>query len=339
MSARLLQVTAAVIGAVLLVGAVFWPQAAAGGWLAAFDYWAGVPLGATGLLMIHRLVGGEWGEAMRPGLKGSASAMPLLLLGIVPVFIAMPVLFAWFGGAHARPDVLAHYLNWPFYLARSVILLAGFSVFAIMMARGRGGMGLAAIGVIFYAVALTAFAIDWVLAIRPATSYTGFGPATAIEYLSAALAWTVLTLPAMPQRTRSDLAGLMLALVLGAIYLNYMDYLTMWYGDVPEMIAWFVPRSAMPWKPFLLAGLVFGGVGPLLALLFGRTRYLPDNLEPAAASVLFGFACYEIWQVLPAFGVLAVPFAVLAMLAIGLFAMSLLPRRLRAHQTQGAAHG
>ncbi len=337
---RMLQILAALIAMALIVGAVFRPQAAAAGWLAGFVFWASIPLGALGLIMIHRLVGGRWGEVIAPVLAVTARAVPLLWFGIIPIFVAIPVLFVWYGGEHARPDVLAHYLNWPFYLLRGIAILGGFTVLSLTILRLRAAVGLAAIGMIFFAVALTIAGLDWVLALEPGTYFTGFGAATAIEYLAAALAWTVLAFPDMPQQTRDDMAGLMIATVLGSIYLNYMDFMIVWYGDVPSRIAWFLPRSAMPWKPFLVAALLFGGIGPLVGLLFGRTRFLGDGLKPAAISMLFGFSCYEIWQVLPPFGVIAIPFAVAAMAGIGALALAFAgDGRLAGRRAEEAGHG
>lgn len=318
---------AALAFAALIASAVFWPRAVAAGWLCAFAYWASIPLGGLALVMIHRLTGGRWGDVIAPVTLGTARAVPLLWLGIIPVFVAIPVLFDWHG---ARPDVLAHYLNLPFYVVRSVVILAGLTLFSLAMVRGRGRLGLPAVGLIFYAFVINIISLDWILAVEPQAFFTAFGAATAVEQLSAVLAWTVLMLPDMPRDVRRDLGALMLATVLASIYMNYMDFMIIWYGDVPHKIAWFLARSDLPWKAFFAAGVLFGGLGPLFALLFSRTRFLPDDLRPIALSMLVGYACYEMWQVLPDYGLIALPFAVVAMIGIAALAVSL-SRREAAH--------
>ena len=78
----------------LIVSAIFWPRDVVAGWLCAFAYWASIPLGALVLVMVHRLVGGTWGEEIAPAIGGAARAVPLLWVGLIPVFVAIPVLFA-----------------------------------------------------------------------------------------------------------------------------------------------------------------------------------------------------------------------------------------------------
>ena len=59
-----------VVGVVgLAVAALGWvldPAAFYGGWLSALTLLAAWPLGSMGILMIHALTGGRWGEVLQP---------------------------------------------------------------------------------------------------------------------------------------------------------------------------------------------------------------------------------------------------------------------------------
>ena len=131
----ILPVIGALAMAALVVIAVFALRQAAAGWLLAFTYIAGFPLGSLALLLIHRLTGGRWGEALEPFLRPLALTTPLLLLFVVPVLIASPILFPWQHGANGdvTHSVRLIYLNLPSYAARSLIALAGWSVLAYIL--------------------------------------------------------------------------------------------------------------------------------------------------------------------------------------------------------------
>ena len=119
-----------------MIVAVFAPRIAAAGWLVGFVFWSQIPLGSLMLMMIHRLTGGRWGEALYPALAPAARLVPLLLLVIVPVFIAIPLLDPWsHRSGDVKPDVLSYYLNAPFFIARSLIAIAGWSVLAFLLPR------------------------------------------------------------------------------------------------------------------------------------------------------------------------------------------------------------
>ena len=113
----------------MAIVAVFAPRIAAAGWLVGFVAWSQIPVGSLVLLMIHRLTGGRWGEVLYPAFAPAARLVPLLFLLIVPVFIAIPLLDPWTHRAgDIKPDVLSYYLNTPFFISRSLIAIAGWTV-------------------------------------------------------------------------------------------------------------------------------------------------------------------------------------------------------------------
>src|SRR6187401_2103166 len=71
-------------------------------YLVAWNFWAGISLGAIALLMVQYLTGGAWGLLLRRVLE--AAAGNILLLGILFLVLlpGLPALYVW-----ARPDVVA----------------------------------------------------------------------------------------------------------------------------------------------------------------------------------------------------------------------------------------
>ena len=68
-------VVVAVIGLAATLAGAFLVSARAffAGWLAAYVYWISLPLTALALLMIHDLIGGDWGVVLRPLLEAAAA--------------------------------------------------------------------------------------------------------------------------------------------------------------------------------------------------------------------------------------------------------------------------
>src|SRR5579864_7481039 len=113
-------------GAGLVATVVGWavaPSAFPHAWLAAVTVWMGWPLGCMGLLLIHALTGGRWGEAIRPQLVAGMVTLPLLLPALIPSMTMLAALYPW-----ARTDMALHlnnrlYLNLPFFAGRVIVYL------------------------------------------------------------------------------------------------------------------------------------------------------------------------------------------------------------------------
>jgi hypothetical protein len=311
-------IAAVVASAALVVVAFFDPRSAAGGWLLGFTYVAAFPLGSLAWLMIHRLTGGRWGEALEPFLLPMAQTIPLLLILVVPILLTLPVLFAWTQGAsgHVTQSVHLVYLNIPSYAVRSLAALAGWSILAFIVpgARGRAALLIGGIGLVFYAVAVTFAAQDWLLAAEPPFISTSFGASVAFTQLLAALSLAAVF--GRRDREFPDLGGLMLVVTLGITYTDFMAVLVMWYGDVPSKIFWFVERIQQPWRALAIAVFIITSVVPIVLLMFARVRANRTALCCIGACSLTGLALYQAWLLAPAFGPATLGTASLALLAM-----------------------
>jgi hypothetical protein len=339
---RSLFVLAAIAAVGMVIVAVFAPRTAAAGWLVGFVFWSQIPVGSLMLLMIHRLTGGRWGEALYPAVAPAARFVPLLFLLIVPVFIAIPVLDPWSHRAgDVKPDVLSYYLNTPFFIGRSLIAITGWSVLAFLLPRvtGRPGQLVAAVGLVFHCVLISVVSVDWVLSLEPPFISSSFGASMAITQLIAALAWAALRAPqAADDPVTGDIGGLLLAFVLGITYVDFMAFLVMWYSDLPSRLFWFVERD--PWSALAAAAFVFGSAAPILALLLARVRNRVRELRAVAISVLAGLALYYAYLIVPPFGARALAAAALAVIAIGLLVAAVAGRPMNDTAVAGrAVHG
>ncbi len=304
----------------LVVLSLFAPRIAASGWLVAFVFIATIPIGSLEALMIHRLTGGRWGERLALVWQTAAATIPLLGLMVIPVLIALPVLYAWMSGAdHVTPGVAHFYLNWPLYVTRSAIAFIGWSALALMLPRlgGKAGVLLAGLGMVFQAVMITLVSVDWILSAEPVFMSTSFGATIAIVQLLAALDFAALAAPRdLDESAVSDLAGLMLAVTLGLTYLNFMTVLVVWYSDLPHKVDFFVIRAFSPWKWLASLAFAFGSVAPILSLLLQKVRFSRTALRAVATSSLTGIALYVAYLLAPVYGAWSILTALVATIGL-----------------------
>lgn len=312
---------AAVIVVVLVGCAIISPRAAAAGWLVGFVFGAQILIGSLSLVMIHRLTSGNWGEVIAPAVDAAAATVPLLILLVLPLFVAIPALYPWAQHpSFIKSDVLTLYLNRSAFILRSVVAIAGWSMLAFLLRQSDGGRGrlLAALGLVFHAVAISSVSIDWYLSIEAPFTSSSFGASAAICSLVAALAWAAVWSPVSDGDVAiGDVGALLLATVLGLTYIDFMAVLVIWYGDLPREEAWFVARQRFPWTLLAVAAFVLCSVVPILALIQSRFR---NRLRPVRAvgfATLFGIAIYDAYLITPPVGALALGTSLLAVMAIG----------------------
>lgn len=308
--------------AILGIGFALRPKTVLQGWLIAVLFLSGIPLGSLALLLIYRLTGGRWGAAFAPILTVAASTTPLLVLLFLPVFFGLSALYPWAAEPSVvRPAVATLYLNHPAFIVRSVVALLGWSVLALCVVRSRGAILLAAVGLIFNGIAMSFIAVDWILSIEPAFSSSAFAAAMVVQQMLSALAFAALTSGAHGDtRAREDLGALMIATLLGTVYLDYMSYVVIWYGNLPEKVAWYVVRGQGGWQWLLLANVVIGVFLPFCLLLARRCRQSSSTLRLVAGLVLLGVFLHIVWLVAPAFDPGATVVSVVAVVALTCFA-------------------
>lgn len=98
---------AAIVGAVALllcgIGAYSRPDEFYQSYLFAFVFWMGISIGCAEVLMLHHLVGGDWGLAIRRLLESASRTLWVMLVLFVPILLGLRHLYLW-----ARPDEVLH---------------------------------------------------------------------------------------------------------------------------------------------------------------------------------------------------------------------------------------
>src|SRR5690349_6638541 len=93
---QMLSIVVGVIGsAACLVGSLYEPGLVIRSYLAAFVFWAGLALGALGVLMMQYVTGGRWGRILLQALTSAALTLPLLAILFIPIAIGTSLIYPW----------------------------------------------------------------------------------------------------------------------------------------------------------------------------------------------------------------------------------------------------
>jgi hypothetical protein len=306
----------------LVWGVLLSPRLALAGWLAGLLFWLGIALGAYALLAVHALTSGLWLRSLYPVLAPAVASMPVFVLLAMPLYLGAATLWPWV----TDPSLAKHasvarwYLNLPGFALRGVVAFAGWSLLGLLLVgSGARRPAVGAPALIFHAFALTAIALDWILSFDPHFRSTAFAAELGVTQVLAAMAWCAVLEPE-PAGTRGkagDLAMLMIAAALGAMYLGFAQYLVAWYGNLPDKAEWFLRRQELPWVVLNVASILLSAVLPVAALLPGLMRRSPRALAWIGAGTLAGVLLYVVWLVGEPFGPWILLSAALGTVAVG----------------------
>jgi hypothetical protein len=297
MSARHLIVIGLALAAValLLIGAA--PADALRAWLAAAFLWSGLPFGSLGLLMVMRLVGGRWDEALPPFLEAGALTLPISFVSLLPVLLGLSVLYPW---AVQPPSGFQGWWLAPLpFVLRTLVLYLGMSLALwALVTRQPAAMATACAGLLFMLPMMTFVLVDWLLSLEPTFHSSGFGLyAMSIQFTVALMAAVALLLDRQPERTAA-LAAIMITLILVWLYLAFTHYLIIWSGDLAELVGWYKERGKGGWGVAYAIAALIEAVS-FLVLIFPGPRRSARALRAVAMAMLFGKLVEAAWLVLP----------------------------------------
>src|SRR5262245_2916401 len=111
-------------------------------WLIGFVFCTGLSLGSLALLMTQYMSGGNWGLVSRRIFEAGSRLLPYCAVLFIPVAAMLASLYPW-----ARPEAAtdraiqakALYLNWKFFIARTVIYFAVWILCATLLNSWSAG--------------------------------------------------------------------------------------------------------------------------------------------------------------------------------------------------------
>jgi Ni/Fe-hydrogenase subunit HybB-like protein len=263
-----------------------------GALIASWLFFAGAAAGALAFRAFFQIVDARWARPL--------GALGAIQIGFTPVvFLVLVVILMGAGLAPWLPPDGATRPRILLLAVRQLVLcgaLFGFAYYSLRATRGDGEKPSVAAAVVYcllFATVLSFWAFDFVLGPDPSFQSTLIGP---YVFMSAFVAGTgVVTLFALRQKTlsateRRDVGAFTLALSIFWGYLFWSQYLTIWYGNLPDEVAFALRRSGGA----VLAVVVLVFVVPFVTLLHPKGRGSSRVLGGLIALQLLGLwlNCY-----------------------------------------------
>ncbi len=283
-------------------------------YLVGFAFVALISLGCLFLLMINHVTGGMWSIPVRESLEGGAQLVVVTAVLFIPILFGLPILYPWAQPNTVSADpLLQHqspFLNPTFFLIRAVIYFAVWIFLAWRMTRpGAPKRTTAIIGLVIYFPLATLAAIDWFMSLEPHWYSTIYGVLFLASQAFTAYAFVIVLLLLTPtpapevseQQTRQDLGNVLLTILITVTYLQFMQFLVIWAGDLPDEISWYLERTAGGWSLVALVLIMLNIVVPFVLLLSRQIKSRIRSLALVALLILITQFVYVYWLILPAF--------------------------------------
>lgn len=302
------------------------------GWLVAWMFWLGLSLGSLAVLMVHNLTGGRWGNASFAAIDSGVRTVPLAALAIIPILVGLDSIYPW---TEISPTdlVMKHkeaYFNYPileikfFYWRAAFYVLCwiGLAFWVLSLRRravesgdatvGRRLRRLSALGLALYGLTITFASIDYGMSLEPHWFSAIYGVifmvSQALMGICTALLFTLLFSstsggrPAFPSKQgMSDLGTLMFAFTMLFAYMSFIQFLIIWYADLPEEIPYYIRRLTGGWQYLAIALLLLHYALPWSLLMSAHIRRNPRALVWISLSLVVMQWFFLLWLIQPAF--------------------------------------
>jgi hypothetical protein len=289
---------AGVAGVLLcVIGYVFDRDQFLRSYLFADMFWTGMALGCLGILLMHHTVGGKWGMVIRRLCEAGAWTIPFMAILLVPVLLAMPILYVWMQPQAAHDAVIQGkrgYLNVPFFIGRTVFYFAVWTLYAYLLNKWSAQQdrasdsrlisrlsskmrSVSAPGLVVFTFTATFAFVDWIMSLEPDWFSTMYGAMFLVGEMLEAFAlvialvivlsqWEPIKQYITPQHFH-DLGNMLLTFTVLWAYLSFSQFLIIWAGNLPDEVPWYVRRLGQGWGWVAVLLVVFHFCLPFLLLL------------------------------------------------------------------------
>jgi hypothetical protein len=297
-------------------------------WLPAFLFWFLIAAGALGILMLQYVTGGEWGVLIRRPLGAAARTIPLFILFGLPIAFGLKHIYIWANHDLVKGDHLLEmksaWLNPTGWLIRALVYFALWTLWAwrvrllsLDFAKTRSPYTelarrkWSAAGLLMIVLTLTLASVDWVMSLEPKWYSSMFGLSFTVGAGLSAYAFVTFFLTLLsrskamenilkPNHFR-DLGNLMLAFTMLWAYMNFSQFLLIWYGNIKEETPYYTLRMIGVWGAMAAALIVFHFFLPFTMLLMRAIKDRPKTIAIVTMIILVMRFVDIYWLVGPSF--------------------------------------
>ncbi len=271
-------------------------------------YFLTIAIGGMMFYSIQYITQSSWSALFQRIPLSLGTFIPFAAVFMLLLYFGLPKIYEWaIPGITETDKLIAHkspYLNVPFYMIRIVIYFALFIPLWLMLRKLalREDIGSESVYkknmqyskvFIFVAVIFFSFAaIDWIMTIDSHWYSTLFGFRTMVTSMYYGVAVIILLIfflkkqgffPEINKAHQHDLGRYLFRFSIVWGYLWFMQFLIIWYANIPELTVYYYPRFLGEWQFLFYAELFINFAIPFVVTM-------SDNLGRKKA-VLIGISC------------------------------------------------
>jgi hypothetical protein len=288
-------------------------------------YFLSLALGAMFFIAIQYVTESGWSAMFKRVPEAMTSFVPVALVIMLAMFAGIREIYEWSLPGIAEKDALiahkAPFLNVPFFYLRLLVVFGAWILLIFIMRRfslredAEGGTEwfrksktYSMVFIFVFAITFSIAAFDWIMSIDSHWFSTIFGIRAIISsfYFSvAAIILLVLWLNqsgyfgSMNIYHRNDFARYLFRLSIIYGYLWFMQYLIIWYANLPETTFYFVYRVHEPWTFLFYAELILNWTIPFTVLMSDDFARKKAVLITVSILLLIGFYISLYLQIMP----------------------------------------
>jgi len=285
-------------------------------------------IGSLGIFLLHNVVGGNWGVAIRRFIESGLQTLPLFALLVIPILFATGSLYVWtdatYRAEHFAVGHKAVYMNVPFFIGRTIFYFVvwigiGWRILGMANEQDRTGdkalfkriKGISAPALLVFVVTTTLAFIDWIMSLEPNWYSTIYGWLFTVGEVLLTFAFMIALLVLFSKhepfasfvKTQHyhDLGNLMLAFTMLWAYMGLAQFLIIYAENLPDEIPWYIRRFSGGWGYLGWFISIFHFCVPFFLLLMRFVKKNATRLRTLALWIIFVRFLDIFWYVAPAF--------------------------------------
>jgi hypothetical protein len=289
-------------------------------------YFLTISIGAMLFYSIQFITGSAWSAMIQRIPLSMGAFIPPAMILMLLLYFGLSQVYEWaIPGITETDKLIAHkapFLNVTFYMVRIVIYFALWIPLVLMLRQYalqedvEGGETpyakskyYAKVFIFVAALFFSMAAIDWIMTLDAHWYSTLFGFRAMVTSMYFAVAVIVLVLfflkkqgyfPGLGMAHRNDLARYLFRFSIVFGYLWFMQFLIIWYANIPELTVYYAPRFLGPYKFLFYAEILMNFAIPFVVLLSDDIGRKPVVMIAMSCLLVAGLWVSLYMQIMPA---------------------------------------
>lgn len=277
-------------------------------------YFISIAIGAAFFGAIQYITQSGWSAMFKRIPEAMAAYIPFGGVFFLILYFGMHSIFEW-----THKDILQHdhllqykspYLNTPFFFIRAVVFFTAWTLFSKILRKFSlkedevGGIQYfekselySKIFIFIIAITFTLFSVDMLMSLNPhwfSTLFAAKSFMAAFLHASSIITLIVIILSRigkLEMLNRSHLHDFTRYIFMTSIvwgYFNFVEFMLIWYGNIPEETIWFVHRWNGTYKILFFVNIVLNWLVPFLVLMPRKTSRSKMVIIPVIVILIIG---------------------------------------------------